>query len=648
MEYTAKCKTFTVFTSFNKTNSFCFKGIDGKLNGDNLDIRVDTNDVRMNNKAKYYHFFATDWVADRVSEKLKDLDDRSPVGNINQISYVNFIPTPEENTQFKNYLKVLLARKIVDYMPEFKWMEKVLPDHIPHDLQQEMSTPSKIFMLPKNDACYSDCLHILDSYVEDINRIYAKAGRGGELDKLQVPVGGDQLTRVRLEGAKALRKGTHTAVERFDQLNPFIIELFHTLQDFLEKLCKKFLKLNKATDKATLAHLKVVIRRSNVNGKVKVRFKAHEQFVDCVGTAYLLSLVMELFRMQNLHDFPIHDSIPDNVKMLHLGRRSETFNKVMDLVLKKTFIPPLQQDTEDNGQPRPGSLIVQVCAGNMNPCQIESPVNENQVTIKLSIGEEMYHLKASTEQVRNGCTFHLTNKQIPVTVKEVTPPSDELQNYTINFLNWFFISCSMQDAISEGNIYLTNITLKYMMPLFYSHSSLSKYMTECIDYVLKTETLLTPKMALKVRAASFINPTGRLGHNKAADIEKENQVKMLKDLIRGLGANKTENAIVKISKVAPVIHSISDNLCAMTSTQNFHTTHKVRPCDQDVQQILDILQKNNPWQNTPGRHLKAFKYISKSPYSFNRQHFEMCVMNTVERLKRGIPTTDDRESDDDE
>lgn len=63
------------------------------------------------------------------------------------------------------------------------------------------------------------------------------------------------------------------------------------------------------------------------------------------------------------------------------------------------------------------------------------------------------------------------------------------------------------------------------MPLFYSHSSLSKYMTECIDFVLKTETLLTTKMALKVRAASFINPTGRPGHNKAADIEKEIRLK---------------------------------------------------------------------------------------------------------------------------
>lgn len=55
-----------------------------------------------------------------------------------------------------------------------------------------------------------------------------------ELDKLQVPVGGDQLTRVRFQGAKSLCAGCHTYQERFEQLHPMIIELFHTLQDFLE------------------------------------------------------------------------------------------------------------------------------------------------------------------------------------------------------------------------------------------------------------------------------------------------------------------------------------------------------------------------------------------------------------------------------
>lgn len=75
----------------------------------------------------------------------------------------------------------------------------------------------------------------------------------------------------------------------------------------------------------------------------------------------------------------------------------------------------------------------------------------------------------------------------------------------------------------------------------------------------------------------------------------------------------------------------------MTLTQNFHTTHKARPCDQDVQQILDILKNSNHGQNIPGRHLKAFKDISKIPYSFNQQNFEMCVMNTVNRLNEVFP-----------
>lgn len=51
---------------------------------------------------------------------------------------------------------------------------------------------------------------------------------------MKVPVGGDQLTREKLQWAKALRSGAHTSLERFDNLSSMIVELFHTLQGFLE------------------------------------------------------------------------------------------------------------------------------------------------------------------------------------------------------------------------------------------------------------------------------------------------------------------------------------------------------------------------------------------------------------------------------
>lgn len=42
---------------------------------------------------------------------------------------------------------------------------------------------------------------------------------------------------------------------------------------YFQKMCKKFMKLAQGRDVGTLAHLKVEIQRSNVNGNVKSRFK---------------------------------------------------------------------------------------------------------------------------------------------------------------------------------------------------------------------------------------------------------------------------------------------------------------------------------------------------------------------------------------
>lgn len=82
------------------------QGKDGKLNGDNLDLYVTTNDVRMDNKSKDYHFFATDLTFDRVD--CKNLDDSKPVGDTKNITYKNFVPSPNEISRYKESLKVLL------------------------------------------------------------------------------------------------------------------------------------------------------------------------------------------------------------------------------------------------------------------------------------------------------------------------------------------------------------------------------------------------------------------------------------------------------------------------------------------------------------------------------------------------------------
>ncbi|CAC5378815.1 unnamed protein product [Mytilus coruscus] len=171
------------------------KGNDGKLNGDNLDIYVTTNDIRMENKNKDYHFFGSDITFDRVK----------------------------------------------------------------------------------------------------VSRL------SGDLDNLQVPVGGDQLTRVRLQGAKSLRAGAFTAEDRLEHLTPIVVEMFHTLQDFLE---------------------------------------THEDFVLTVGCAYFLNFIMQHFKMKDLADTPLHPKMQKNIKMMHNHHKKELWSTLMnDIVdeLVKTF-----------------------------------------------------------------------------------------------------------------------------------------------------------------------------------------------------------------------------------------------------------------------------------------------------------------------
>lgn len=87
------------------------KGNDGKLNGDNLDIYVTTNDIRMDNKNKDYHFFASDITFDRV--KISHLNNSTPIGNAETVELKEMIPSLEEDISYKSALKVILSQVIM-------------------------------------------------------------------------------------------------------------------------------------------------------------------------------------------------------------------------------------------------------------------------------------------------------------------------------------------------------------------------------------------------------------------------------------------------------------------------------------------------------------------------------------------------------
>ncbi|XP_064631642.1 uncharacterized protein LOC135489937 [Lineus longissimus] len=470
-------------------------------------------------------------------------------------------------------------------------MKLVLPDHLPHPLTKEMSEKTASYIPPiqlKNEAKYEDCLDILDSYEDTIDQLYRKAGLAGELEKLQVPVGGDQLTVRRFEGAKALRAGAHLRRECFENLSPMIIELFHTVMDFLEKMCKRFLKPKATGDQGTAANLKALIQRTSVNGKVKSRYAVHMDFIQTEAADEHPKLVpLDI----------LLNGVSCQVKVPLVG-------ELVTIVVKDGIIQ------------HPVSLVYKNVSSTWCKYLIKLPT---AVTILL-------HLKRST------------------TVPE--PEPDELNNYARQFMQWYFILLNFDDTLKEGDICRMNVLLKIMIPFFYSHSTLSKYFVECIDYILKTEVLLEPEVAVRVRALSFVNPKGGSGNNLACDMQKEMQVRTLKEAINSLGAHKTDRAIVRACGSVDVIHRVATNFDALIE-KNFGSYHPRKSSEEDEELIVARLRKLRPFQHSAGRKLANFSGIQASPFSnVKRDTFVEHLLRVVDRLKFSAVVVDEDENDD--
>lgn len=158
-----------------------------------------------------------------------------------------------------------------EFLPEFKFLSDLVLDHTPSLYEEEMSSRSLIIPFPvlmKDEKKYADLVHVLDQLEVWLHELYAKAGLCNPLDTSSappsqaiqgsvsarpgqpqahvppvrdandplpaVPCFGDQLTRVRLAGAKDLRAGSHTAKDRLDHLYPFRIVDWHAKRSFLK------------------------------------------------------------------------------------------------------------------------------------------------------------------------------------------------------------------------------------------------------------------------------------------------------------------------------------------------------------------------------------------------------------------------------
>ncbi|XP_053386739.1 uncharacterized protein LOC128550851 isoform X2 [Mercenaria mercenaria] len=533
-----------------------------KITGDNLDIYIKTGHRSLDRSNKDLHLFASNIIFSRIAKPgIYSTSVRHTP--LERIRPEMFFPTGHHRQTLVNSYCVILGRILVT-LKEFSWLGPVLPAHIYHPFQVHMSQKSSVYQLPiimKNEAKHEDCVDILDTYETILSDIYVKAFGSTELlNKFQVPVGGDQLTRVRLEEAKNLRTLATTPRKRFEDLQPFVIELWHTKQDYLEKCYKELFMGKSLRQSGTLYHYKSKLQRKEVNGKVKGAFKTHHEFLLLVGQQMIIEQFLEYFGMESASSSPTKN-VPSFKRSLS-ERRAQMQEMLTDFMRQYGYL-------------------------------------------------EFVH------DVR------------------VSDDDDYVFNYCCNLCRWVLHLLMFEDIVREGDISRLIPCLMVCLQFFFSHSRLSKYFQEMLDFILKCEFLLSPMQRVRALEGAFTNLRGGMGKNIESDLVQENSVCNQKDLIRSLGANKTDKAILRCTKAADTIEKISSYVDSVAS-QKKSSKHHVPKAVKDQEIIQRSLRQLRPFNKTPGRSCDGFPKICRSPLKkINKNDFQYRIMQVVSRLYYG-------------
>lgn len=176
------------------------------------------------------------------------LDDSKPIADLKDLPLSIYMLTEDERRQHRSNLIVLVARVLTQKIPCLSSLADAVPKHIQHPYSKEMSTKSVLINLPVqpfNQAKHADVIQYLDYLESLLVQIYSPTGstfgNGTDnkhrmqdqiLNGVKVPLGGDQLGRERVTGAKKLRLGCDSASARLEHIEE-MPELWHTKQAFL-------------------------------------------------------------------------------------------------------------------------------------------------------------------------------------------------------------------------------------------------------------------------------------------------------------------------------------------------------------------------------------------------------------------------------
>ena len=244
----------------------------------------------------------------------------------------------------------------------------------------------------------------------------------------------------------------------------------------------------------------------------------------------------------------------------------------------------------------------------------DGPAKENNpcLTTSLDMNEKKSHALAIIDKFLEEYVFLSTASSSEGDEDDEDEP-DGVLNYAVNLLRSFMLLLDCKDAVASGNEEHLALIQKQMLFHFSSVSGYNSYAIEMLVSIIQNDALLSPAEAHRCKWAALANWKGGGNRNIGIDLLQENRNKDIKELIHHMGANKTEKAILGVSKAAGGVCKIVDVFEAQASIKPKSSAYSHRSSIEDEKKIIDDLRKLKPFCQIPGRFHGSFEGVSSDP-----------------------------------
>ena len=216
----------------------------------------------------------------------------------------------------------------------------------------------------------------------------------------------------------------------------------------------------------------------------------------------------------------------------------------------------------------------------------------NEPNIRTAVHAVYFIASARVSPINNGA-------------QESSIEPDRVSYYGHTVLELIVFLMNWIDAVRKGDGERCNFMKKQLMLYFKVQSAYSKYAIEMCTNIAQTEYLMSHQIAHRV-IVSFVNWREGAGNNMG---ESSKYARVTKNVVQGIGPNKTKATIKRASKAVAGIHEVATTFDENSGRKPESHAHTKMSSKEDEYGMIKDQMKLKPFDTVPRHKHNSFPCI---------------------------------------